>query len=68
MDGRVYLSTGTNKQQATIYVTDMQGKTITTLHTNPDGMAVLELQVKGLYVIKVVQADGVTTVRKLMVE
>ncbi len=66
VDGKVYLST--NKQQAIIYVTDIQGKTITTMHTNPDGRAVLDLQVKGLYLVKVVQADGVTIVRKLLVE
>lgn len=64
--GKVYLST--YKQQATIYVTDIQGKTITTMNTNPDGGAVLDLQVKGLYVVKVVQVDGVTNVRKLLVE
>lgn len=63
--GKVYLST--NKQPATIYVTDILGKAVTTLHTNPDGMAVLELQEKGLYVVKVVLADGVTIVRKLLV-
>ena len=66
--GLVYLSTGTNKQQATIHVSDIQGKTITTLHTNQDGLAVLALQVKGLYLIKVMQANGVITVRKLLVE
>ena len=66
VDGKVYLST--NKQQAIIYVTDIQGKTITTMHTNLDGRAVLDLQVKGLYLVKVVQADGVTIVRKLLVE
>jgi hypothetical protein len=64
--GKVYLST--NKQQATIHVTDIQGKSITTQQTNADGMAVVDMQVKGLYVVKVVRADGVTTVRKLLVE
>lgn len=64
--GMVRLST--HKQPAKIYVTDIQGKSITTQQTNLDGMAVLELQEKGLYVVKVVRADGVTTVRKLLVE
>ena len=64
--GVVYLST--DKKEATIYITDVQGKNVSTEHTNSDGKATLKLVVKGLYMIKVVEADGVTTMHKLIVE